>query len=640
MTKIAYRYRLIGILLTVFGFVIILQIGRLQFGEKAKILRDNLELSAWVRKRIQPVRGEIYDRNGALLAGNKTMYEIGVNINQFPIDEETRKDWEEKINWATQAILNLPKSYYVLKQEGLAYNPQLMYLTLTKHATPQQAKELFRVAKVLSKQGFKFNSEKNVSKELINSSLEEEFFEEDLEVENPLGLAFTRHLERTYPEGSLAANILGFVSYLDNQGHNGIEEKYEKVLAGNSKVVNLPLDPNRAGEMPFTTNGATLILTIEREVQATIEAITDETLEQSGAASVTIVVMNPKTGEIIGMASTPRMDLNRFYEYGKIFGNPDKPAYFNRAIHPAYEPGSVFKILTIAAALDAGVVKPETRYNDTTGLISVDGYDVRNWHGGPGGDQDMVGCLQHSLNVCFTWIALQLGPEKFYRYMENFGIGHHSGIDLALESPGLMRTPRDEYWKRSALAANSFGQNLMVTPVQMLMAASAIANDGKMMLPHVVKAIVEGGKQREVPPQVVGTPIKAETARTLSKMLAQSLESESSSALVSGYQVAGKTGTASIPRDASDGGPAYELYDTNASFIGWGPVDDPQFMVYVWLERPKTSVWGSEVAAPVFSEVVQRLVVLLGIPPDDIRHQIMAKREIQNGNNEKGMIKE
>ena len=649
MNGISYRYRMLGILLTVLGLVIVLQVGRLQFDENGKTLREYLETISWVRKRVQPVRGEIYDRNGALLAGNNTMYEIGVNLNQLPIDEGQRLDWEEKLNWSTQTVLNLSKPYIMLKQEALVYNPDLIYLTIAKHATPKQAKELYRIVSALSRDGVKLDVKKvdaknklplqmvtlnkNPLASLANKSglatLDEEG-EEDIEAGNPLALAFTRHLERTYPEKNLAANILGFVSFYDNQGHNGVEEKYEKMLAGNTKVIDLPLDPNRAGEVPYTTNGTTLILTIEREMQSIIEAITDKTLEDSGAASVSIVVMQPKTGEILAMASTPRMDLNRFFEYGKIFGDPEKPAFFNRGIHPAYEPGSVFKIFTMAAALDSGAVTPETRYNDTTGLLSIDGYDIRNWHGGAGGDQDMMGCMQHSLNVCLSWIALKLGPEKFYLYMEKFGIGHHSGIDLALESPGLMRTPRDEYWRRSALGANSFGQNLMVTPVQMLMAASSIANGGEMMLPHVVRAVVEGGRQREIPPQVVGSPISAKTAHTLTSMLTQSLVGESSTALVEGYQVAGKTGTASIPRDASDGGPAYELYDTNASFIGWGPSDDPQFLVYIWLERPQSSVWGSEVAAPVFSEVVQRIVVLMDIPPDDIRHQLMAQKPMQN----------
>jgi cell division protein FtsI/penicillin-binding protein 2 len=226
----------------------------------------------------------------------------------------------------------------------------------------------------------------------------------------------------------------------------------------------------------------------------------------------------------------------------------------------------------------------------------------------------MIGCLQHSLNVCLSWVALQLGPTSFYQYLDAFNIGHRTNIDLAGEEVFPLSEPGDPMWYEVNLATNSFGQGVAVTPIQMVMAASAIANDGKMVAPHVLKAYIQNGKQYNTNTQIVGQPIKAETAHTLTQMLVTSLQQESSDALVDGYTVAGKTGTAEIAVNGE-----YSSNQTNASFIGWGPADNPQFLVYVWLEKPSSSIWGSVVAAPVFSDEVKQLVVLMNIPPDSVR---------------------
>jgi cell division protein FtsI/penicillin-binding protein 2 len=225
--------------------------------------------------------------------------------------------------------------------------------------------------------------------------------------------------------------------------------------------------------------------------------------------------------------------------------------------------------------------------------------------------------MQHSLNVCLAWVADQMGPTVFYNYLNNFGLGHTTGVDLSGEVSSPFSVQGDPEWYPVNLGTNSFGQGVAVSPLQIVTAIAAVANDGKMMMPHVLKAVIENGEQYNNPPQVIGTPITAETAHTLTQMLVTSLEEESSSALVEGYQVAGKTGTASIP-----GPNGYLNNATNASFIGWGPADDPKFIVYVWLEEPETSEWGSVVASPVFSQVVSELVVLMDLPPDAIREQI------------------
>jgi cell division protein FtsI/penicillin-binding protein 2 len=313
------------------------------------------------------------------------------------------------------------------------------------------------------------------------------------------------------------------------------------------------------------------------------------------------------------MATTPRLDLNEYWRYGEVFKG-DTP--FNRAVSQTYEPGSVFKVLTMAAALDKGAVKPETEFLDT-GVFEIGGTFIYNWNRAAWGPQDMLGCLQHSLNVCLAWIATQLGAKDFYAYMNAFGIGHMTGIDMAGEMPGRLKSPGDADWYDADLGTNSFGQGVAVTPLQLAVASAAIANDGKLMAPRIVRSVINKGQQFDTQPRVVGLPIQAQTAHTLTDMLATSLEEEASDALVEGYRVAGKTGTAEIPTPYG-----YSTSVTNASFVGWGPVDDPKFLVYIWLEKPTSSMWGSIVAAPVFKEVVEQLVVLMDIPPDDVRKKL------------------
>jgi cell division protein FtsI/penicillin-binding protein 2 len=207
-----------------------------------------------------------------------------------------------------------------------------------------------------------------------------------------------------------------------------------------------------------------------------------------------------------------------------------------------------------------------------------------------------------------------LQQDTFYEYLDRFGFGYETGVDLAAEANGNLILPGDSDYYLSTFGTNTFGQGLAVTPIQMVSAVSALVNEGQMVVPHVVRAIVQDGAQYNISPQFAGAPISRETAAQLNEMLAVSLEQEASLALVPGYRLAGKTGTAQIP------GPNGYLQDqTNVSFVGWGPVDDARFVVYIWLEKPSASIWASDVAAPIFASVVERLVVLMDIPPDAIR---------------------
>jgi cell division protein FtsI/penicillin-binding protein 2 len=368
--------------------------------------------------------------------------------------------------------------------------------------------------------------------------------------------------------------------------------------------------------MPQLPDGASVVLTIDRNIQAAAEEVLDRAVDDNGAESGTIIVLDPKTNEILAMATTPRLDLNQYWRYSEVFKGSTP---FNRAVSQTYEPGSVFKILTMAAALDKGVVTPDTEFLDT-GVFEIGGTFIYNWNRGAWGPQTMQGCLQHSLNVCLAWVGSQLGAKDFYTYMQAFGIGHLTGVDLAGEVPGRLKIPGDADWYDADLGTNSFGQGVAVTPLQMAVAAAAIANEGKLMAPRVVRSLIDKGHQFDTQPRVVGLPISAKTARTLSEMLARSLEEEASDALVEGYRVAGKTGTAEIPTPYG-----YSSNATNASFVGWGPVDDPRFLVYIWLEKPESSPWGSVVAAPVFRQMVERLVVLMNIPPDNVRRKMLSQ---------------
>ncbi len=582
-TDTGWRYSFLGALFSVLPVLIVLQIVRIQASptQVARFLEQSEMLSSEYRL-VTPARGQIYDRWGNLLAGNKTVYEVGVEL-QYVRSPET-------IAQTAAVVL------------GVDYAD-----AFAAASTPASETAVYAVlADNVSK-------EKIDNLQIIIEQMEQTYSVYEKGAPSLDGLTYSAHLARTYPEKSLGSNILGFVSR-EGQGYFGVEEKYNDLLAGKPRMVRVPLDPIQVNDNPEVPDGASLVLTIDRTIQRTMEDVLAEGLENSGAKSGAIVVIDPKSGEILAMATSTVIDLNEYWQYLQVF-NKDTP--FNRGVSNAYEPGSVYKVLTMAAALDKGAVKPETVFIDT-GVFEYGGTYVYNWNGGAWGPQDMQGCMQHSLNVCLSWISTQLGTQEFYRYMQAFGIGRLTGIDLAGENPGRLKTPGDEDWYDADLVTNSFGQGVSATPVQMAVAISSVANDGKIMLPHVVRSVVDNGFQYDIEQHPVGMPIRAETAHTLTELLARSLETESSDALVTGYRVAGKTGTAEIPTPFG-----YTSNATNASFVGWGPVDDPRFLIYVWLERPSASPWGSVVAAPVFSRAVEKLVMLIDLPPDEIRQQLL-----------------
>jgi cell division protein FtsI/penicillin-binding protein 2 len=573
----AVRSSIVVFGLVVVGLAVVVQMIRIQNSEQAQIFLAQGDRYAGEFRTFYPERGEIYDRNGHLLAGNRTVYEVGVSLGEMQSPDSM--------------------AYILSKYLGLTYEDVYNKLTTSPKSWEYVVIQDYVGADTVE-------SLQQLMQQLDNA--------DDPRLN---GLAFKAHLQRSYPENALASNVLGFVTH-DGRGYFGIEEKYNDLLAGNPVQVWVPRDPNKASEIPKVPNGTTLVLTLNRDLQAQVESILDRALSDYGAPNGTIIVMDPRNGEILAMAATPRLDLNN---YGNYFSLYDNGSEYNRSIGMAYEPGSVIKVLTMAAALDSGAVRPDTTFMDT-GFIEVGGITIRNWNRDSWGQQNMIGCLQHSLNVCLAWVATQMGSQSFYGYMKRFGFGHPTGIDLSGEAAGRLKIPGDSDWYPVDLGTNAFGQGVSVTPLQMLMAASSIPNGGRMVTPHVLYSMIRDGHQYTVPSQYAGSPISAETARTLNEMLAISLEQESSQALLPGYRLAGKTGTAQIPTEFG-----YDPYHTNASFIGWGPVDDPQFMVYIWLQSPTASIWSSETAAPVFSQVAEQTVILLNIPPDVVRSQLITK---------------
>jgi len=580
-----WRLLTITIIMALAGAAIPVQIVRIQNSPEVAGVTGQ---GAYIWRTFYPARGEIYDRRGSLLAGNKTVYEVGVDLNAIPSSKTQALSMMENIALAAQSSLGMDPAKVLEKMSGAAAGTQYILL--------QDFVPLDKADKFINAQA-------------------------DPKGPDLSAVQFTAHLMRSYPENELASTILGYVTE-DNHGYMGVEEKYDNILAGIPVTVLVPADPRRAIEFPHIPPGQTLILTIDREIQASIENILDNALVSTGAISGTIIVMDPKTGEILGLSSTPRMNLNEYTRVTEIFPG-ETP--FNRAISQAYEPGSVAKILTMSSALDNGTVTPGTVFLDT-GTIIVGGVAIHDWDGGAWGYQDMTGCLAHSLNVCLAWVSTQMGSDSFYAYMQRFGLGHLTGIDLAGETAGRLKLPGDTDWYPVDLGTNAFGQGVAITPLQMVTAASALANNGQMVYPHVVYAQMRDGHQVNMSPQVVGPPIRAETAHTITAMLHNALESESSGALLPGYAIAGKTGTAQIPTPYG-----YDENDINASFIGWGPVDDPRFLVYVWLEKPQTNKAASVVAAPIFKQVIEKLVVLMGIPPDAVRQSTaIPPAQVQN----------
>lgn len=420
---------------------------------------------------------------------------------------------------------------------------------------------------------------------------------------------------RVYPNGSFAAAVVGYING-NRAASGGVELFMSSVLSGtNGSLVgrkNALSDfmPHLAFENNPAIDGAKVTLTIDSGMQRIIEQELQKAIRESRAESGSIIVMDPKTGAILALAVWPAADLNRFFE------EVNQGKYGNQTVSALYEPGSVFKIVTYAAGLDAGVITPSTCFQDEGKLI-IPGAEVYNANRVVGGNVCLVEALRQSLNVVAAKVALMLGTPRFYSYAAAFGFGSPTRVELGGELAGSVKRPGDGIWRDGLYAYNAFGQGLEATPMQTIAAVAAVANGGKLMRPYIVKSVqraTDAGPV-EVKPEVVRQVIRPETAKILTQVLADSIMKESSNlAIVPGYAVAGKTGTSQIMVAGE-----YDPKQTIASFAGYLPADDPKLVILVKLDKPQSSIWGSHVASPVFASVAKQLVIQAGIAPDAIR---------------------
>ena len=505
----------------------------------------------------QPERGLIYDRNGAVLAANGADYQISVAPNLLFDAEEAATDLSPILNEPRQDILEklTAKEPYVL----LAGRVQ---------------EDVAEAIRALDHDGIQLD---------------------------PLP-------RRYYPQGELLCHTLGYVD-LNGLGGSGIEAYYQRELAGEAVSATVNISPLSAQQNVLAKDGSDLTLTIDRTIQYTVEKHLKEALEEHGAVSGSIIVMEPDTGAILAMAAAPCYDPSTFYDTYEQ--NPDLLS--NPITGSQFEPGSIIKLITMAAALDSGTVTPQTTYNDK-GELFVGGHRTVNWDRGAHGIVDMTTLLVRSLNVGAAQLSTWMGADTFYDYMLSFGLGRPTGVDVIPELEGLMPLPGSNLWAESFLATNSYGQAMAITPLQLISAVSAIANEGSLMQPFVVKEKHNANGSYIHEPYVASKPISQETAQQLTTMAITTVYQGVPKAIVPGYTIAGKTGTAQIPENG------IYLEDTViGTFVGWLPADNPEIIVLVKLDRPTSEPWGSLTAAPVFAKLVKELVVLLGIPPDDVR---------------------
>lgn len=425
------------------------------------------------------------------------------------------------------------------------------------------------------------------------------------------GLGLEQESKRYYPEASMAAHILGFVGLDQNgndKGYFGLEGFYDRLLRGKDGKLEVEKDvhgaPILVGEATRIEpeNGRSLRLWTDRTIQNFVEKRLSEGIAKYGAKEGTIIVMDPKTGGILAMANFPAYNPATFSSF-------ERELYKNPAVASTYEPGSTFKVLVMAAALNENLITPTTTVNED-GPIEVGEYAIRTWDNKYRGVQTMMEVLQHSSNVGMVFVQRKLGKEKFLPYLKAFGLGAVTGIDLEDEAVAVLR-PDDE-WREIDLVTASFGQGIAVTPLAMVRAVGALANGGMLMEPHVVQATRDDtGREVPIRPVALKQVVRPAAARVITEMMIHAVDTgEAKWAKPKGYRIAGKTGTAQIPVAGH-----YDATKTIASFVGFAPADDPKFVMLVTLREPSSSQWGSETAAPLFFRIAKGLFSYYKILP-------------------------
>lgn len=419
------------------------------------------------------------------------------------------------------------------------------------------------------------------------------------------GLGFELGETRYYPEGSSSAHLLGFVGKDENGqdlGYFGLEGYYNITLSGKEGLLKKERDIKGStllsGSVSETSSvpGSDLLTNIDKRIQLTIEEKLGKAIEKYGAKEGNVTIMDPKTGAIYGMASYPSYDPESYSEFeGNLFRNP--------VISDAFEPGSIFKVIVMASGLDLGEIRPDTICTICNQPLKVDKYFIKTWNNQYRADSTMTEVLVNSDNVGMSFIAQKMGQERMYDYLNNFGIGNLTGIDLQGEANVQMR--KKGSWNIVDLVTTSFGQGIAVTPIQMLRAVAVIANDGYIVVPQVVKNQTKKENLIKV--------ISQKTADEVTAMMEEAAKNgESKWTNLTGFRVAGKTGTAQIPVAGH-----YDAEKTIASFVGFAPAENPKFIMLVTLREPQSSQWASETAAPLWYDIAKDLFQIFGIQPEN-----------------------
>ncbi|MEZ4859774.1 MAG: penicillin-binding protein 2 [Caldilineaceae bacterium] len=532
-----------------------------------------------------PARGSIVDRDGELLAGDQFFYQVVATPNQIKDDRQ-----RQLVAQRLQDLIGLPAltTWQILNE-----NKERTYVELAKAIDLSLGQQL----------------QKAIGQELADDST------------SPLQYIAARPIPvRFYPQDNLVSHLIGFVQ-ADHEGVYGLEEYYDAFLKANGvgllertpiTIDSLPVNVRRF--LPSAT-GKDLMLTIDRSIQWIIEEELVQGIAKYRAKRGTIIVIEPQTGAILGLANWPDYDPNR-----RDGEQVDFTRFTDPAVSSIYEPGSVFKFVTMAAGLDTGVITPTSVFTDD-GYIVVGERTIFNSTRTGSGQVNVTQALARSLNVVTAQVAERVGAEDFYRYVRRFGFAEQTGVDLADEVPGLLKTPGHELWSLSDLGTNSFGQGLAVTPLQMANATAAVANHGLLMRPYVVQARIEHEEVLYTKPTALRQVISPHSAAELTEMMVETVDSGNKAAAVAGYRIAGKSGTAQIP---DEGG--YLKDATIVSFVGFAPADDPKFAILVKLDEPDPALsqWAAYTAAPIFAQIARRLFEHLNIPPDEIRTQLAA----------------
>lgn len=513
--------------------------------------------------KIEPERGEIKTSDGYRIAANTISYLVFANPKEVKNKKET--------SILLASVLSEDKASI-----SAALSKNLLWVPL------------------------KSNIDEDKKKEIDNLSL--------------LGIGFEQNSMRFYPEASMAAQLLGFVGKDDNgnnKGYFGIEGYYDRQLRGKPGIGIQIRDAlgrpilSRLNEGAKAIDGRSLVLNIDRVVQFFIEEKLKNGVEKYGANGGMVAVMNPRSGAILAMASYPSFDPRKYNKYSDDL-------YKNPFISNIYEPGSTFKPLIMSAAIDSGVLKADTKCSICNGPITIGDYQIKTWNDKYYKDTTMIEVIQHSDNSGMVFAAQSLGLSKLLSYLQRFNIGDATNIDLQGEVAAPLK--EKDLWYPIDLATASFGQGISITPIQLLTAFSAIANDGKIMEPHVVSRIeTPDGQSIIILPKILKNPISATTAKVMKEILVKAVDSgEAKFFKPKGYRIAGKTGTAQIPISGH-----YDPNKTIASFIGFAPADNPKFLMLVIIDRPTTSIYGAETAAPIFFDIAQDLFTYYNIPPSE-----------------------